>query len=113
MNFYFITSVCLILEIVIMSCAPWLFWMTDAPFRAGQTFISEYSIILLLRFLIILIFQRRLLSSIIHLIVGFFKRLLLSIRLLSTFSTDEQENIDTQVNQIEQVRRGVGRPRKY
>ena len=86
---YIIPCCTLILEIIIMSSAAWMFWMLDLPFQAGKTIISEYSIVLFLRLIMILTFQRELLYSVVHMFVGFANRILLIIRMSANFSQYE------------------------
>ena len=105
--------VTLVLEVLIIATAPWFFWVADLPFRAGVTFISEYSFIIALRLIVVLIFQRSLLVSIINLLTGLGNRLLEAVRMLAYFSPTQQQSEEHSSLQVQQPPvRGVGRPRK-
>ena len=104
-QFYIITGITLGLEIIIMACGPWVFWMMDAPFKAGVTVISEYSIVLCLRLIVILIFERSLLENFIYLLAGIRNRIYVVVRLLK----NEHNSNDTP----QPIKQGVGRPRKH
>ena len=103
----------LVMEIAIVSSAPWFFWVIDAPFKAGITFISEYCLIIFLRLIVVTFFQWALLVSIYNFVSSIMKRLLLTIRLLANPTYEIESNIQPSTSHGEfPERRGVGRPRK-
>ena len=103
----------LVMEIAIISSAPWFFWVIDAPFKAGITFISEYSLIIFLRLIVVSFLQWSLLASIYNFVSSIINRLLLTIRLLANPTYEFGSNIQSSTSHAEfPERRGVGRPRK-
>ena len=103
----------LAIEIAIISAAPWFFWMVDAPFKAGITFVSEYSLIIFLRLIVISFFQWSLLVSITQFFSSLWHRIFIIIRLLT--SSEIENNIEPlPANQTLSLpdKKGVGRPRK-
>ena len=112
---YISTILMLAIEISIISSAPWFFWVIDAPFKAGSTFLSEYSLIIVLRLIVVTCFQWSLLSSIYYFISSIWKRIVLAVKTLAGPTSEFQANMQpspTNVNVELQEKRGVGRPRK-
>ena len=97
----------MVLEIVIISTSPWLFWMMDLSFKAGDTLISEYSFIILMRWLVIIVIERSLLSFMGYFIIGLLEKLVMPIRMLGSASTEQSQ---IAIDPI--FKRNVGRPRK-
>ena len=55
--YYVSTTLALLLEIAIIYCSPFLTWALDLNWKAGDTFLSEYSVVIALRWTVVLIFQ--------------------------------------------------------
>ena len=99
----------LALEISILNFSPWLFWLLDLPFKAGITFISEYSIVVAFRWMVIIIFQLPLFLSILHFIRSLFDRGLFALRTLG--AKQQPRNPDGTFGSINQ-NKALGRPKK-
>ena len=72
--------VTLLLEIAIIYCAPFITWVLDLKWSAGETFFSEYSVVIALRWFIVIIFQLPLLLNCFSTIIYFFNFIVYSMR---------------------------------
>ena len=105
---YFLTMLFVLgLEMSVMAIAPWFCWLADLPFKAGVTAISEYSLVICIRYAFIFIFQYPLLQFILHWFISFGWRIMDSFRPVSYDNESE-----TGVRTIDEAKRSVGRPRK-
>ena len=104
---YIVTALTLLIEIIIISVAPWFFWVTDLPFQAGTTVVSEYSAVIFLRWIVVSTLEYQLLIFVFNLFFALLEKLILPIRMLATTSNEQVYN-----HQSETVKRGVGRPKK-
>ena len=101
----------LVLELVVITMAPSFWWLIDAPYLAGTTFISEYSLIILLRWMVILTFQYQLFSYILNLAFGLATFVINTLRKVAPISNDHPSvmgSID-----LQSEKRPVGRPKKH
>ena len=111
-QYFAVTFITLALEISILSFAPWFIWLMDAPFKAGETFLSQYSLVIMIRWLVVLIFQLPLLTSIIQFFAGLVFQLMEMLKNWSRPSSDPSinQNDDSSSNNFE--KKTVGRPKK-
>ena len=111
-KYFIVTFAILAVEIFIITVAPWFCWAMDLPFRAGVTIISEYSLVIFIRWFVVLIFQYAIFSSIIDLFIGLIFRILDWLRNLShnSYQQETQSEENSTPKNIE--KRNVGRPRK-
>ena len=91
-KYYYFTIGTLILENLIIAFGPWFFWLLDAPVKAGVTFISEYTIIITVRWAVVLILEFPLFSSILQLVVSIINRILNTLRRLG--DSEQPRNAD-------------------
>lgn len=115
-NYILTTLAALILEVFILTIAPWFIWLMDLPYQAGVTLVSQYSIVILIRWLTVLLFQYDLFVSILNFTFGLASKFLEALRhaagRYSTNSTvDETQNPLVPVDPNKPERK-VGRPRK-
>ena len=76
---YLATTIAFILEEIILFSSAWLVWITDAPYKAGETIISEYLLIIAIRWLTVLIFEFSLLTYVIRAIFAVFELVIYGI----------------------------------
>ena len=81
-KYYYFVFVTLILENLILVFAPWFFWLLDANVKAGETFVSEYSIIVIIRWAVVLLLEFPLFSATIEFIVSLLNRLINTLKKL-------------------------------
>ena len=67
--YYASTTITLFIEIAIVYCAPFITWAMDLQWVAGETFWSEYTVIIVIRWAVVIVFQLPLLLSCISSII--------------------------------------------
>ena len=112
-KFYFFTGITLLLEVGIISIGPWFVWLVDAPVKAGVTLVSEYSIIVAMRWTVILLLQFDMFQSVLLFFYSIINKILLALRNLG--DNEQPRNSDGTFatygsNQL--VKKSVGRPKK-
>ena len=110
-NYFVITLVTLALEITILTFAPWFIWLMDAPYQAGTTFVSQYSLIIFIRWFVVLIFQYTLISSTVNFFLGLVTQLLETLTKLSHHSAADTPNLQNEET-VSPLKKSVGRPKK-
>ena len=98
-----------VLENLILAFGPLFFWLLDAPLKAGVTFVSEYSIVITLRWLTILLLEFPLLCSILHFVSSLGNRALLMLRRLG--ESEQPRNADGTFAALN-YNRPIGRPKR-
>lgn len=78
--YYVSTIVTLGLEISIMYSAPFVIWAFTLPWAAGDTFLSEYAIVIALRWTVVFIFQLPMLLSCLAAFVSSFQLIVYGLR---------------------------------
>ena len=81
----------MLLEIAIIYCAPFLLWALDLDWTAGETFLSEYSAVIALRWSVIFIFQLPMLFYCFSAIISFVQLLLYLLRKAFIFAQKIQK----------------------
>ena len=108
---YVATACALILEETIFYGGSWVFWLVDSPNKAGETFVSEYTLIISIRWITVLIFQRSLLIEVIKMTLSIFSLVIYGLRKLIylTKSGRERNSDGTFAPSIDKK---VGRPKR-
>lgn len=109
--FYASTTVTLFLEIAIIYCAPFITWIFDLKWSAGETFFSEYSVVIALRWLIVIIFQLPLLLNCFSTIILFFNFIVYSMRKVLIIAKSRSRNPDGTFAEEEEGPKRRGRPK--
>ena len=111
---YASTGAALILEEALIFFGAWIFWIMGLPNKAGETFLSEYSLIIGLRWMIVLVFQFQLLIEIFRLFLSMLELVVYFLRRLAFLASDVKK-IRTRNDDgtfAPNHRKPVGRPRK-
>ena len=107
-KYYFFTALTLALETSIITFGPYFIWLTDAPFKAGISFISEYSVIIAIRWIVVVLLEFEMFQSILHFLYSLCDKVLKTLR---SIGSEQPRNADgTFAAYVE--RKSVGRPKK-
>ena len=112
---YVATAVAFLIEEILIVSGSWIFWIIDAPYKAGITFISEYLIIICMRWIVVVFFfELQMLLDIIRVVVSLFKALINQVRKLGRIDVVQPRNVDGTFASSSQddTHRRPGRPRK-
>ena len=113
--YYVSTTITLFIEIAIIYCAPFITWAMDLKWAAGETFWSEYSVVIALRWTVVIVFQLPLLLSCFSSTIYFMSFIVYSMRkaLLMVQKVHRNRNPDgTFASSQEEPVKRRGRPSK-
>ena len=91
-------------------------WILGLQYKAGETFLSEYSAIIMMRWTIVLVFEFQLLIEVFRVIISMLELSIYSLRRVASFAGDlkrrRSRNTDGTFASESEIDRRPGRPRK-
>ena len=111
---YLIVVLTFVVEEVMIATGAWFFWVIDSPYKAGVTFISEYLIIICLRWAVVMIFQFQILKGLFDVVLSLVRFIIFQLRKIGQLNSGQPRNLDGTYgsNSNELGNRRPGRPKR-